>query len=169
MASICWTQPPAPFRLHPEVELSFGRSRVFVDEQLAALVLALWDIGIETQSCCQQDYITVGGEVFASNHAYVGFAELDGARRFVGSAIEHDPNLYETAVARAATVRPGLGDGFGKGATTKTPLGELGQRWSYSLVPWRSDGSTGDPYVGFTAYVAFPRAAMASLRSAVTS
>lgn len=72
---------------HPTTHIRHRGLEADVDERLAALVLALWEAGIETASACQDEAESdaeVGG-VAAADHrgrAYVEFVALHDALRF---------------------------------------------------------------------------------------
>src|SRR5437764_14104372 len=70
---------------HPTTLIRHGAYEAEVDERLAALVLALWQAGVETASACQDEgesNAEVGGPSLGAGQAYVEFVSLHDAIRF---------------------------------------------------------------------------------------
>ena len=85
---------------HPTTLIRHGQYEAEVDEQVAALVLALWRSGIDTASACQDEgesNAEVGGPPLPPGQAYIEFVSLHDAIRFYDAVAAGAPskNLYE--------------------------------------------------------------------------
>lgn len=153
------------FRLHEQTYLRRGETSVPVDRGLARTVAALWQLKIETQSCCEQDYAIIGERPVTSEHAYIGFTGTSPLCRFLEILEQRveDREAFHSRLAAAAVAEPG------RGREVETyeefPLLTMAGRWTSSNKLWViSDG-----LLLVTTYVAFPRQELSWIEAAAVA
>jgi hypothetical protein len=120
---------------HPVVHIEHGEWFACVDEDIAPLVLACWELGIRTRESCQ-DFDTLSDV----RSMYLSFRDLDDYIRFGERLLEGGPRdqLYARIFPRSGTDRA--------------------LWWDWEAVPGERDDDLGDESVQCTWFVsvAFP-------------